>query len=279
MTSYAEAVEALRTNPANAELVAQCYLDQDVTKAAERFFSSEEFGAVRHLLSLEQSALDVLDLGCGNGIAAYAIARLGHLVSAVDPDESENYGLGAVRRLSIGVTPGKITPFRAHAESLPFPDLYFDRVYVRQALHHFSELDLGLTETARVIKRGGLFLAAREHVAESEAEKQIFLAGHPLHALHGGENAYALGKYQAALREAGFQVLNVLAPFDSVINHFPVSNQELRHWLRKGAERRLGIRLGSFVSALAPVERLYRRRLSRTCRTPGRMYSFLCLKR
>lgn len=43
----------------------------------------------------------------------------------------------------------------AGAESLPFPDSYFDKAYATMSFHHFADLDRALNEAARVLKQGG----------------------------------------------------------------------------------------------------------------------------
>ncbi len=50
---------------------------------------------------------------------------------------------------------GKLNPLQAHAESLPFPDVCFERVLVVDALHHFCDQRKTLSELLRVLKPGG----------------------------------------------------------------------------------------------------------------------------
>ena len=141
-STYEQSVKWMRSQQEHFELVKLCYLDEDNFAAAKRFTSSEEFMEVLALLKLNKAKtkLKILDLGCGNGIASYAFASLGYDVSAVDPDLSEDVGLGATARLASIVNSGSITTLQSFAESLPFPDSTFDIIYARQALHHFSNL-------------------------------------------------------------------------------------------------------------------------------------------
>lgn len=280
LLSYEESVSWLRSQPEHFELVRLCYLDADNFIAAKRFASSEEFAEVVKLLGLNKPSrkLKILDIGCGNGIASYAFASLGHNVSAVDPDISEDVGLGATVKLASLVSHGSITAFQSFAESLPFPDSTFDIVYARQALHHFSDLCKGLAECSRVLKFKGLFLSAREHVVNNEQQLNTFLESHILHKLHGGENAYSLEDYISALEKAGFRVDKCFAPFDTVINHFPTSNVQVRGWLLQALEKKLGNVTATLLIKFSFLENLYRYRLSRSCDFPGRLYSFLAQK-
>lgn len=273
--TYEESVRWLRSQPEHAALVADAYLDEDNLAAARRFAASEEFKAVAGLLGLKNgSKLRILDLGCGNGIASYAFALLGHHVTAVDPDPSDDVGLEAAARLSARVN-GVITTCRSGAESLPFADASFDVVYERQALHHFRELRTGLAECARVLRPGGRLLATREHVVNDEAQLEEFLAAHPLQALHGGEHAYQLSEYLAALEAAGLQVMRCLAPYDSVINHFPESNDQVKWKVYEAMKGRYGSAAALLVR-VGFLEERYRSHFSAACTEPGRLYSFLC---
>jgi len=278
--TYEESVNWMRSQQEYSEFVKLCYLHEDNFAAAKQFVASEEFTEVVQMLGLSRlhKKLKILDLGCGNGIVSYAFAALGHDVSAVDPDMSEDVGLGATARLASKVSNGSISIFQAFAESLPFPDSTFDIVYTRQSLHHFSQLDEGLAECSRVLKPKGLLLAAREHVVNDEEQLKTFFDTHPLHKLHGGENAYPLKDYISALEQSGFRVHKCLAPFDTVINHFPTSNAQLKNALFHSLERRLGKAVASVLVNFSFIEKLYRYRLSRSCNSPGRLYSFLCLK-
>jgi ubiquinone/menaquinone biosynthesis C-methylase UbiE len=279
--SYEESVRWMRSQPEHSELVKLCYLDEDNLAAAKHFAASEEFTEITKLLRLSGATkkLKILDLGCGNGIASYAFASLGHHVSAVDPDTSEDVGLGATAKLASLLSNGSIVTFRAFAESLPFPDSTFDIVYARQALHHFSDLQGGLAECSRVLKPQGLLLATREHVVNDKKQLKAFLESHILHKLHGGENAYPLKHYISALEQSGFRVLQCLAPFDTVINHFPTSNAQLKNALFLALEKRLGKVTASFLTKFSASENLYRYCLSCSYDSPGRLYSFFCIKK
>jgi ubiquinone/menaquinone biosynthesis C-methylase UbiE len=277
--TYEESVCLLRDQQEQAATIRDSYLDRDNFAAAQRFQRSEEFAAMVDLLQLDRPnrSLKILDLGCGNGIVSYAFAALGHEVYSVDPDTSDDVGLEAAARLAAQPLSGRISTFQAFAESLPFPDHTFDVVYTRQALHHFGDLPQGLAECARVLKPQGKFLATREHVADNEQQLKVFLETHVMHKLHGGENAYPLKVYLTALQQSGLKVSKCLAPFDTVINHFPTSNLEIENQLIRSLSKVSGL-LAPALGSLPFVKKLYRSHLSRACTYPGRLYSFLCIK-
>ena len=276
LLTYEESVNWLRSQPQHFELVELCYLDRDNLAAAKRFASSEEFTEVMKVLHIDklQKKLKILDIGCGNGIASYAFASLGHEVCAIDPDISEDVGLGATKKLASVISNGSISTHQAFAESLPFEDATFDIIYARQALHHFTDLYTGLAECSRVLKPKGLLLATREHVVNNNKQLKTFLDEHLLQKLHEGENAYPLKNYLSAIEQSGITVLNLLAPFDTVINHFPVSNLEINNSLVEKLSRKVGKPVAKAISKLSFIERIYRYSLSKKCNSPGRLYSF-----
>lgn len=270
----------MRSQAKHTELVKLCYLDRDNLEAAKRFMASEEFQEVSKLLRLHDRPVPakVLDLGCGNGIASYAFASRNCEVISVDPDTSDDVGLMAAERLRSHISSGSMQVIQATAESLPFPDHTFDVIYERQALHHFSDLVQGLTECARVLKPGGLFLATREHVVRNSKQLEEFLASHILHQQHGGENAYSVKHYTNSLKQAGFTILQQIASIDSVINHFPASNQDINQAMHQFLVSKLGRTVGNRLAGIAGTELLYRRYRSIRDQSPGRLYSFLATK-
>lgn len=82
---------------------------------------------------------------------------------------------------------------------LPFAKESFDIAYARQVLHHAADLSQFCVEIFRILKKGGIFLACREHVVKNEQERKIFLENHSLHKLTMTENAFRLEEYCEAI--------------------------------------------------------------------------------
>lgn len=279
--TWEEAVLWLRKQPGLGHVVRESYLGHDVLAEARRFAASDEFRAVVRLLQMERSTRSrtVLDLGCGNGIASYAFARLGHTVAAMDPDLSSTVGLGAVTSIAFDVGSGTLLVAGGGAEALPFANSAFDAVYARQALHHFRSLPAGLAECARVLKPGGLMLATREHVADNDAQLEAFLGSHPLHSMYGGEHAFRLDEYQDAASAAGLECRHILGPYDSVINYYPKTAAGIRGEAVANLSRKIGAMAARIALSCRPALSAYLRRMSHFDRTPGRLYSFLFVNR
>ncbi|MFM9158921.1 MAG: class I SAM-dependent methyltransferase, partial [Dolichospermum sp.] len=87
LITWEEAVQSLRNQPLQKELVRYCYYDDPLESAAERFAQSEEWDAVTQLLK-QKIPGQVLDIGAGRGISSYAFAKAGCSVTALEPDSS-----------------------------------------------------------------------------------------------------------------------------------------------------------------------------------------------
>lgn len=270
-----EAVLLLRRDPTQSDLLRDSYLDGDVPEAARRFAGSAEFAEVLRLVG-DVSGRTVLDLGAGTGVASYAFATAGaRRVVALEPDPSDVVGQGAIRRLG---RPDVIQIIEAWGEKLPFPPGEFDLVYARQVLHHARALDELVSECARVLRPGGLLLASREHVVDDEAQLREFLASHPIHRLAGGEHAYPLPAYIAAIGRAGLRLERVLGPWDSILNAFPSARtpEDVAEQPYRVLERKYGRALGRLAARVPYFLARTRRKLRD--RGAGRMYSFLATR-
>jgi SAM-dependent methyltransferase len=262
--TWEEAVETLRRDPAQRELVLACFYDDPLIEAARRFAACAEWRETQALLPPPPGR--ALDIGAGRGIASYALAAAGYDTTALEPDPSAVVGAGAIRALSrdAGLP---IAVAEEWGESLPFPDGGFDIVVCRQVLHHARDLPRLCREIARVLRPGGVMVATREHVISRREDLPAFLASHPLHHLYGGENAFLLSEYEGAIRGAGLSLEKSLNPLQSEINLYPTTLEDHR--------RRLARRLLLPTALVGPrLMAAVGRRLS----APGRLYSFVARK-
>ena len=94
----------------------------------------------------------VIDIGCGSGRFSSALARLG-AKSVVGVDINEQ-GLELARNLVKQQKIDNISFVNHDILNLPFDDESFDFVS-KGVLHHTGDLDKGLNEYSRVLKKGG----------------------------------------------------------------------------------------------------------------------------
>jgi ubiquinone/menaquinone biosynthesis C-methylase UbiE len=106
----------------------------------------------------EPQAVDhVLDIGCGPGTAARLAARDGTQVTGVDPAEPMLRLAGLLTRLRRPA--GEIDWLCAGAEDLPMPDESVTVCWSLASVHHWPDLEGGLSEVERVLRPGGTFIA------------------------------------------------------------------------------------------------------------------------
>lgn len=273
--SWEEAVLWLKHQADQDELVRACYYDDPLIGAAKRYYESDEWNEVSRFLP--ESPGRVLDLGAGRGISSYAFAMDGWETTALEPDDSEIVGTGAI--CSLALEAGLCIEIENKwGEELPFEDKSFDVVHGRQVLHHAKDLNKLCIEVARVLKDGGVFIATREHVISKKADLKIFRENHPLHKLYGGENAYMLREYKSSIQGAGIRLKKVLGPLESAINYAPLGGEEMKKNVA-GKFRRFGLS-GFFTSMLGRqlFWKLFAKAFSFINKTPGRLYSFVALK-
>jgi SAM-dependent methyltransferase len=97
------------------------------------------------------SGKQVLDYGCGHGMASVVFARAGAVVSAFDL--SPGYLAEARRRASANGVAVRFV--QADGERLPFADGSFDAVWGNAVLHHL-DLRIAAVELRRVLRPGGV---------------------------------------------------------------------------------------------------------------------------
>lgn len=271
--TWEEAVLWLRCQEDQQSLVRACYYEDPLEAAAERFCASEEWVGTQAILAPYLPGR-VLDIGAGRGIASYAFAKLGCEVVALEPDGSNIVGRGAIRQLAAAAGQ-PISAVAGFGESIPAKDGSFDIVYGRAVMHHAQDLTAFCREATRVLKRGGVFLATREHVITRRKDLDAFFAGHALHARYGGENAFLLKEYVQAIESGPLQMIRTFGPYDSAANYFPMTTRERDEWLAGVAGRLVTRPLAKLAMSIPGVATLAANLISQLSNAPGRHFAFL----
>ena len=103
-------------------------------------------------LARGQASARVLDLGCGGGHVAYAVAPEVAQVVAYDLSQAM---LDVVAKSAAERGLGNLVTQLGPAEQLRFAAACFDMVLSRYSAHHWRDFEAGLREAARVLKPGG----------------------------------------------------------------------------------------------------------------------------
>jgi ubiquinone/menaquinone biosynthesis C-methylase UbiE len=109
----------------------------------------------------------VLDVGCGAGALAYAVAPAAREVVAIDSDPS----MVEVARAN---APANVRVELGDGERLPFEDNEFDVAATLRTLHHTLHAARLVNELVRVTKPGGIVLVA-DQLAPEEVEEAVAL--------------------------------------------------------------------------------------------------------
>ena len=100
------------------------------------------------------SGLRLLDIGCGGGLIAEPMARLGFAVTAIDASE-ENIGTARIHAERMGLT----IDYRAAMPENLGGETY-DAVLALEVIEHVADADAFWQATASLVKPGGALIAA-----------------------------------------------------------------------------------------------------------------------
>jgi acetyltransferase-like isoleucine patch superfamily enzyme/tetratricopeptide (TPR) repeat protein len=211
-------------DPQLRSLVYLCYKTPDFEDNARRFYKSEEFAEVVRVLGelgvSPSPERHVLDFGCGNGVASYALSRAGYKVTGMDSSLGKIAGLRAAVQLR-GLDGAQFELVHSTGEEIPFPDEIFDVVWMRETLHHIRDLAGFLKGIGRILKPLGVLCCLRDHVIWNESQRQHFFATHPFNHITGDEGCFYLHEYLDAFSRAGLTMEKCIDPLSSVINTYP----------------------------------------------------------
>ncbi|MFC2095437.1 class I SAM-dependent methyltransferase [Candidatus Bipolaricaulota bacterium] len=158
----------------------------------------------------------VLDIGTGTGHTALAFAP--HVREVVGLDLTEEM-LNEARKLAEERNVDNVTFLIADVHRLPRElDESFDLVTCRRAAHHFSDIDLALSEMVRALRPGGLMLIDDRSVPEDD---WIDATMHRLDCLHDESHVrqYRASRWIELLENACLAV-ELVEPYTK---HRPVS--------------------------------------------------------
>ncbi len=162
---------------------------------------------------------NVLDLACGTGDFSILVAQRNPRARAVAVDLAE-------RMLQLARVRGVKYVVCGDAGRLPFPDAFFDCVFIGYGLRNFPDLAVALREIERVTKPGGSLVSLDFFLPANPLMRNLYLAY--LYAqgafwgfvLHGRPRIYtyipdslrtflSIDDFSALLRRTGYRPLDV----------------------------------------------------------------------
>ena len=225
LDKYDQAYREALAEPKLNNLVYLCYKTPDYFDNAQRFFSSQEFSAEIELLTRcgfsAKKVFSILDFGCGNGVASWALAKSGYTVIGIDSSLGTLAGLHAAKKLQNYENVCFDIRFSSSQQKIDFEDSSFDIFWMRSTLHHISDFDFFFNEVKRILKPGGIMVALRDHVVWNESQKKDFFLSHQMSHIIQDENCHYLLDYVQGITNSGLQLIVILSPTDSAINAYP----------------------------------------------------------
>lgn len=190
-----------------------------------------------------------LDLGCGGGHVAYALAPHAGAVTACDLS-AEMTAVVAAEAARRGLS--NIATLVSPAEALALPDAGFDFIACRFSTHHWRDAAAGLSEARRVLRAGAPALFADVIAPELAAADTHLQAVELLRDPSHGRD-YREDEWRAMLEAAGFTIGAVTR--DRLRMDFPDWTARMRTTPdRAAAIRTLQGLAGSEVSAHFGIE-------------------------
>lgn len=162
----------------------------------------------------------ILDIACGMGELSLIIAKQGAEVDGLDASQ---VAIEAACRLSRAT---KITcEFRVgDAQSLPYPDGYFDKIVCSSSLEHFENDKLALREMRRVLKDGGRVVLTTDSFTVPIKPD--------LKEIHR-KRCFVVNYYTSESLEASFKSCNLEMCRGEYLLRSPLSGFFVKQWIKR----------------------------------------------
>jgi 2-polyprenyl-6-hydroxyphenyl methylase/3-demethylubiquinone-9 3-methyltransferase len=170
------------------------------------------------------SGLSILDVGCGGGILAEPLARLGAKVTGIDPAE-ENIAAARIHAEKIGL---KIDYRAETIEAVAETGKRFDVVIASEVVEHVADLPLFVHHCGECVKPGGLMVVTTINRTLKSFALAIVGAEYILRWLpvgtHRWDKLVTPEELEAALVAAGLEIMD-----EGGIVYSPLADQWQRH--------------------------------------------------
>jgi len=154
------------------------------------------------------TGLAILDIGCGGGILAEPLARLGAIMTAIDPSETNVAAAQQHAEQSELTIDYRCTT----AEELAEQGARFDLVLAMEVVEHVADVPLFVKSCAQMVKPGGLMIAATLNRTLKSFALAIVGAEYILRWLpvgsHRWEKFVTPNELEIAMEQGGLRVLH-----------------------------------------------------------------------
>ncbi len=152
------------------------------------------------MADIVKGSSNVLDLGCGAGHTAAAVAPVCEHVTAYDLSDAM---LAQVNSLCEDRGLTNVTTQQGDVEQLPFDDASFDAIVTRYSAHHWPNPLTALREAHRVLKPSGTFLIC-DIVAPESPTADTFLQAFELLRDRSHVRDFRISEWDDMLTKTGF---------------------------------------------------------------------------
>jgi len=123
-------------------------------------------------IAIDSSPKKILDIATGTGDIAIKLSKIkGSIIDAVDvSDNMLKIAYSKIDKLNIN----NINLKTCEAENLIFDDNHFDIISIGYGVRNFSNLDKGLSESFRVLKKNGRLIILETSIPENPIIKLIY---------------------------------------------------------------------------------------------------------
>jgi ArsR family transcriptional regulator len=147
----------------------EAYFNMVASRLGKQYCPGRSWEAIGHLLLLLTPAIDIADLGAGEGVLAQLLAKRANSVICID---------NSAAMVKVGKQLAKENGFEnltyklGDIEKVPLPDGSIDLALLSQALHHAGKPEVALSEAYRILRPGGrlVVLDLNQHTFEKARE-------------------------------------------------------------------------------------------------------------
>lgn len=142
--------------------ISEKYFDEIAGRLGKNYCPGRSWDAIGHFLLYLTPAIDIADLGAGEGMISMLLARRAHYVFCIDRSpRMVEVGSRIARDNGVDNLEYKL----GDIEKVPLPDECVDLSLLSQSLHHAAHPQRAVSEAARILRPGGLLviLDLREH--------------------------------------------------------------------------------------------------------------------